>query len=339
MSAPAPMSGNASSIKVLNWADYFSPELLDGFYEDTGIRVDETYIERNDEFVSRIAAGERYDVIMPTDWAAEALIKADLLQPLDFDRIPNWSNVTQPRFKAPPYDSGASGVKYTSVCHFGIEGFAVRLDAIPAPRRSWQMLYDPELSGHISMLDGIREVLAPALFLLHGDPNATDEIIIKEATAMALAQRPLVAVYDSADPVRRLVEGIWVVNCWDGDAASAISRGVPGVQFILPAEGYTVWADAPCIPANAENPAGAHRLLNYILEPRVAARNADLLGYQPVVPAAEPLIRSLVLRSLRPTEAQVNKGVFMRDLGSATAAYERAYEDVLGTQLSASPTS
>jgi len=156
---------------------------------------------------------------------------------------------------------------------------------------------------------------------------------------MAVAQRPLVAAYDSEDPVRRLVEGLWVVNCWDGDAAAAISRGVPGVQFILPSEGYTVWADAPCIPANAQNPVGAHRLLNYILEPRVAARNADILGYQPVVPAAEPLIRSLVLRSLRPTDAQIDRGVFMRDLGTSTSVYERAYEAVLGRELSASPTS
>jgi spermidine/putrescine transport system substrate-binding protein len=127
---------------------------------------------------------------------------------------------------------------------------------------------------------------------------------------------------------RPVKEDTAIVECWDGDVAAAITQGAPGIRYILPIEGYRVWADAPCIPANALHTAAAHRFLDYLLEPRVAARNADHTGYQPVAPAADPLVRSLVQRSMRPTEEQIQAGTFLRDLGESNAAFERSYAKV-----------
>ena len=317
-----------ASIRLLNWGRYLSVDTLEGFEAETGIRVDETTINANEEFIRRVAAGERYDVIIPEDWAAEVLIDAGLLQPLDMDLLPNWEHVTQPYFQAPPYDPGSDGVKYTSIFCFGTEGFAVRLDRIAMPKRSWQMLYDPDYRGQIAMLDGSREVLGPALFLLGADPNTTDPGLLDQAAAMAVAQKPLVTMYDTKALARRIVDGTPVVECWDGDVAAAITQGAPGIRYVLPTEGYRVWADAPCIPANAYEPAAAHRFLDYLLEPRVAAANADIMGYQPVVPAADPLVRSLVQRSMRPTDEQMQAGTFLRDLGEFNVAFEQCYAKV-----------
>jgi spermidine/putrescine transport system substrate-binding protein len=327
-SSRAPTPG---SIRLLNWADYLSAELLEGFESKTGIRVDEICVERNDDFIARVSAGERFDVIMPTDWAAEALLTAGLLQPLDMDLLPNWEHVTQPYFQAPPYDARSDGNKYTSVCYFGTEGFAVALDQIPNPRKSWQMLYDPAYRGRISMLDGSREVIGPALFLLAGDPNTRDRALLDAATAMAVAQKPLVAIYDSSSIAPRIGQGAPIVECWDGDVAAALTRGATGgIRYVLPDEGFRVWADAPCIPASAQHPSAAHRFLDYLLEPSVAARNADITGYQPVVPAADPLVRSLVQRSMRPTDEQMQRGTFLRDLGEFNEAFEQSYARVRG---------
>ena len=325
-STGAPTPG---SIRLLNWADYLSTELLKDFEAETGIRVAETYVDRNDDFIDRVRAGEQYDVILPTDWAAEALLNEGLLQPLDLELIPNWEYVTQPYFQAPPYDDGTGGSKFTSVCYFGTEGFAVALDKIANPKKTWQMLYDPAYRGQISMLDGSREVLGPALFMLAGDPNTTDQTMLDAATAMAVAQKPLVALYDSSAIAPRVGEGLPIVECWDGDVAAAITHGARGgISFILPIEGFRVWADAPCVPANAQHPRVAHRFLNYLLEPRVAAKNADITGYQPVIPAADPLIKSLVQRSMRPTDEQLGRGTFLRDLGPFNAAFDQAYARV-----------
>ena len=198
----------------------------------------------------------------------------------------------------------------------------MRLDRIAMPKKSWQMLYDPDFAGQISMLDGSREVLGPALFLLGADPNTTDPALLEQAAAMAVAQKPLVTMYDTKALARHILDGIPIVECWDGDVAAAITQGAPGIRYVLPSEGYRVWADAPCIPANAYEPAAAHRFLDYLLEPHVAAANADIMGYQPVVPAADPLVRSLVQRSMRPTDEQMRAGIFLRDLGEFNATFE-----------------
>lgn len=324
------MTTATRSIRLLNWADYLSTDLYRSFAAETGIFVDEVCIARNEEFVTRVAAGERFDVLMPTDWAAEALLKRGLLQPLDMRLLPHWAGVTQSYFQAPPYDPGTNGEKCTSVCYFGTEGFAVRLDKIALPRKSWSMLYDEAYAGQITMLDGARELLGPALFLLGTDPNTTDRTLLAEAAEMARHQRSLVTMYDTQAIAKHIVDGTAIVHCWDGDVAAAITMGAPGVRFVLPDEGYRIWADAPCIPANAADPEAAHLFLDYLLEPHVAARNADLTGYQPVVPAADPLIRSLVQRSMRPTDAQMGRGTFLRDLGDFNAAYEEAYARVRG---------
>jgi spermidine/putrescine transport system substrate-binding protein len=317
-----------SSLRVLSWGRYLAPETLSEFEAETGIRVDETTINSNEEFVRRVTGGERYDVVMPEDWAAEVLIDAGLLQPLDMNLLPNWEQVTQPYFQAPPYDPGTGGVKYTSIFCFGTEGFAVRLDHIALPKKTWQMLYDPAYRGRIAMLDGSREVLGPALFLLASDPNTTDQALLDAAAAMAAAQKPLVVAYDTQGAAQAILDGVSIVECWDGDVAAAITQGAPGIRYVLPIEGYRVWADAPCIPVNAADAAAAHRFLDYLLQPRVAARNADHTGYQPVAPAADPLVRSLVQRSMRPTDEQLKAGTFLRDLGEFNESFEQSYAKV-----------
>jgi spermidine/putrescine transport system substrate-binding protein len=317
-----------ASIRFLNWIDYVAPTVLERFETETGIHVEEVYFHSEVECVARVAAGEAFDVVLSTDYASAGLRKAGLLQPLDMDRLPNWRHVTNERLRRPPHDPETDGHKYTSVFMFGTEGFAVRLDKVPAPQLSWEMLFDSSRWQDISMIDGSREVLAPPLFLLGAGPNCVDVEVVARATTMALEQRPLVITYDSKTVTQRIVAGVSLVHCWDGDVAAAISAGITSVRYVLPREGYRVWADAPCIPANAPDPDAAHLFLDFLLRPEVAAENADFAGFQPVVPDAEPLITSLVQRSMRPTDAQVAQGTFLEDLGEVNAIYEDSYRKV-----------
>ena len=321
---------NASSIRLLTWNDYHAPTVLARFAAETGIAVDEVYVESNDEFIARLTAGELFDVAMPSDWAAAALANAGLLQELDMERLSNWRNVTQPEFQHPPYDVGVGDHKYTSVYMFGTEGFAISLDKMDKTRRSWEMLYDPASLGQITMIDGSREVLAPPLFLLGAGPNSTDPEAIESAAQMAREQRRLVLAYDSQNVRQHILDGVALVHAWDGDFAAALSAGAVNIRWVLPKEGFRIWADAPCIPANAPDAEAAHRFLDFLLQPDVAAANADFAGYQPVVPAADRLMKSLVQRSMRPTDEQLEEGTFLRDLGLAQQLYDDAYARVRG---------
>lgn len=319
-----------ATLRLLNWHDYTSHVCLAEFEALTGVRVEEVYADADEDYVRRVVAGEQFDVLMSNDWATAALAAAGKLQPLDLDRLPNWRHVTQPEFRHPPYDPGTDGRKYSSVGFFGAEGFAVRLDKVALPTSSWEMLFDPAYAGQITLIDGVRQALAPALFTIGSDPNTTDQATLDRAVELAIGQRRLVLAYDSVDLKRYIIDGVTLVHCWAGDYAGAVRAGVTEARFILPREGYLLWADAPCIPADARDPANAHRFLDFLMEPRIAALNADHAGYQPVVPAADALIKSLMQRAMRPTAEQLAKGTFPRDLGAFNGAYDEAYARVRG---------
>jgi len=255
--------------------------------------------------------------------------KANLLLPLTMGGVPNFVNVTQPEFRKPTFDDESDGNKYSVPYMFGTTGFAARLDRVPDPEASWRMLYDRKYRQKLSMLDGSREVLGPALFALGYPLNTTDQAQLDEAMQMAVDQKPLVKVYETSQQAQLIVDGLPLVECWDGDAVGAMNRiGIDKIRYVLPDEGYQVFADAVCIPKAAPSPYAAHLFLDYLLDPKVAAQNANYIGYQPVVEAADPMIKSLVQRALRPTPETIAAGTFAQDLGSFEQAFEKAYAEV-----------
>lgn len=318
------------SIRLLTWADYLAPAALSRFESETGIRVEGVWFRSEDEAVARVTAGEPFDVVVASDYIAERYRRAGILQPLDMDRLPAFSGVTDARLRRPPHDPETDGHKYTSVLYFGTEGLAVRIDEVARVRSSWEILFDREFAGRVAMLDGAREVLSTALYLLGASPNTTDRDMLERATDMLVEQRPLVAKYDSDTPWRSIVDGVTVVHCFGGDVARAINEGISQVRYIRPREGFTIWVDGPCIPVSAADPDAAHRFIEFLLDPEVAAANADYSGYHPVVSAADPLMKSLVQRSMRPTSEQIETGTFLADVGDFNAVYESCYRRIRG---------
>jgi spermidine/putrescine-binding protein len=316
------------SIRLLTWADYLAPTALSRFEVETGIRVEGVSFKNEDEAAARVIAGEPFDVVVASDYVAERYRNAGVLRPLDMDRLPAFSGVTDARLRRPPHDPETDGHKYTSVLYFGTEGLAVRIDKVAHVRSSWDILFDREFGGRIAMLDGAREVLSTALYLLGESPNTTDRDVLERATDMLVEQRRLVVVYDSDTPWRHIVDGVAIVHCFGGDVARALNAGATQVRYFRPKEGFTIWVDGPCIPLSASDADAAHRFIDFLLKPEVAAANADFSGYHPVVGAAEPLMKSLVQRSMRPTPEQIEEGTFLADVGDFNAVYESCYRKV-----------
>jgi spermidine/putrescine-binding protein len=316
------------SLRLLCWADYLDPAVLARFETETDIHVDGAWYTNEDVAGVRVLGGESFDVVVASDYMAERYRKAGLLQPLDMERLPGFAGVTDPRLRRPPTDPETDGHKYMSGLYFGTEGLAVRIDQVSHVPASWEIAFDPQFAGRIAMLDEAREVLSAALYLLGDGPNSTDHDALERATAMLIEQRSLVLRYDSDTPWRSIIDGVSVVQCFGGDVARAINQGVTQVRYIRPREGFTIWVDGPCIPVSATATDDAYLFIEFLLDPEVAAANADVSGYHPVVSAAEPLMRSLVQRSMRPTAEQIETGTFLADLGEFNAVYESCYSRI-----------
>ena len=91
--------GQNLSINVYNWGEYISTGADAGtlnvnaeFTKLTGIKVNYTNYATNEELYAKLkGGGTYYDVIIPSDYMISKMIKEDMLEPLNFDNIPNFS--------------------------------------------------------------------------------------------------------------------------------------------------------------------------------------------------------------------------------------------------------
>jgi spermidine/putrescine transport system substrate-binding protein len=333
---PTPQAWDTSlpeEIVIYNWSDYMSPKCLKDFEEEYGVRARETYYDGNEAMFAKLRAGATgYDVVFPTDMWVTILIKSGLLQPLDMDLLPNFANVTQKVFQKPPFDDpdARDGEKYSVPYMFGTTGYAATLAKVPQPQDSWQQLWDPAYERGISMLNAPRETLGVGLIKLGYSPNTTVQEELDAAAQQCIGQKPLVLKYDSTNTRRSIVEGLPLTHCWDGDVGLAI-KAIPAenVRYVLPSEGYIVWADGIVIPKAAPNPYAAHLFLNFMLDPVNVGEAANYIGYQPVVTAGMEYVTNETQKTMRPTDEVIDKGVLNEDVGDFQRNYDDAWREVM----------
>jgi spermidine/putrescine transport system substrate-binding protein len=321
------------SITLFNWSDYMSPQCLKDFEAEYGVKVKETYYDGNEALYAKLSAGATgYDVILPTDMWVSVLSKSDLIQPLDMEYIPNFANVTDPVFQKPTFDSPdeQDGKKYSVPYMFGTTGYAAILAKVPSPMDSWDQLWDQAYEGEISMLNTPRETLGVGLMKLGYSPNTTSQEELDAAEAVLVEQKPLVLKYDSTNTRRSIVQGLPLTHCWDGDVGLAIQT-IPAesVQYMLPSQGYIVWADGIAIPKATENVYAAHLFLNHMLDPKQAGQAADYIGYHCVVPEGVQYYTNPQQVAMRPTAEQIANGKLAEDMGEFQGAYDQAWQNVV----------
>ena len=320
---------------IYNWSDYSSQKVYDDFKKQYGIRVVESYYDGNETLNTKLRAGAGgYDVVFPTDKWVSINAKTGLIRPLRMDLIPNFDKyVTQPLFKAPPFDDPAKqgGKKYSVPYMFGTTGIGLRRDKVPNVDAvdSWSIAWDPAWKRQISMLDEPVECINAALMYLGYPANSTDQSQIDAATNKLIEQKPLVAQYTSTVDKREMIQGVPVVHCWDGDVAAAMKDiGQAKLRYMLPKEGFMLWMDGIAIPTTAPSPYAAHLFLNFILDPVNAGVAATAIGYQPAVAAAMDDITDPVQKAMHPTPETLAKGQLPKDLGAFEAMYQDAWAKV-----------
>lgn len=334
--SPSPLDTTLpSKLFIYNWSDYSSKQVYKDFEKEYGITIVESYYSGNEELATKMRAGAAgYDIIFPTDKWVSILAKTGLLQPLRMNLIPNFARyVTDPLFKAPPFDDPAKqgGKKYSVPYMFGTTGIGIRRDKVSGADAidSWGILWDSSWKGRISMLDEATECINAALMYLGYPANTTDLSQLEAAAKKLIEQKPLVMQYTSTVDKREMIQGVPLVHCWDGDAIMAMRDiGQKNLRYLLPKEGFVIWMDGIAIPITAPSPYAAHLFLNFILDPKNAAGAANYIGYEPGVAAAMQYITDPLQKAMRPSPQQLAKGAISVDLGAFQTNYQDAWTQV-----------
>ena len=256
------------TLKLYNWGEYIGEDVISNFEKKYGVTVVSEYFDSNEMMYTKISAGDTYDVLVPSDYMIERLIKEDMLQPLDLSRIPNIANLTE-GVRNLDYDPDNT---YSVPYFWGTVGLVYNKNNVPTEEieaEGYNILKNTKYKGSIYIYDSERDSFMTAFKALGYSMNTENEAEINAAYEwLSEINSTMDPAYVTDEVIDAMINGnkdIAVV--YSGDAA-----------FIL-SEGSNLWSDAMVIPKNAENPELAHEFINYILSYDASLDNSQTVGY------------------------------------------------------------
>jgi spermidine/putrescine transport system substrate-binding protein len=315
-------------VQLAIWSNYLSPETIALFEKQTGIQVKVSNYSSNEELLAKLQAGASgYDVVVPSDYMIHAMVELKLLKELDYSQLPN-AKFLDAQYLKKPFDPTN---RYSLPYDWGTTGIAVNRDLYKGTIRGWKDLFEnPELAGKLTLLDDSREVMAAALKSLGYSLNSKKPEEIAAAKALLLKARSRVKAFTS-EPLMPLVNGeTAVAHAYSSDALQAREKTGGKVEYIIPAEGGTIWIDNLVIPAGAKNLKEAHAFINFMLEPKTLAATINQIYVGPANREAYGLL-SKKLQSdpaLFPAPAVRSKLEGFEDLGPALKLWDRAWTEI-----------
>ena len=321
-------SALAQEEKVLNlftWATYIDDATIAKFTESTGVKVNYTNFESNEEMLIKMAgAGTGYDVILASDYAINMLRKDDKLLMLDKALLPDFGNL-DPAFLNQYFDEGNEySIPYTAGTPLIVYNPALVDPAIEIT--GYESLWDERLKDSIVLIDDARNIIGITLKTLGYSFNTTDDAALEQAREKLFKLRPNVRVFNYNTPHQDLINGdVSVVYMFTPFVLLAMD-GNPELKVVYPKEGMGFGIDSLVIAKDAPHPKNAHALLNFLLDSQVAANTAAMQYYLSPVAAAYPLIPDYLRNNpaVNIPKKLLGETEFIMDLGD----YEQTYQSI-----------
>ncbi len=305
LAAAAPARADEEKVlNVYNWADYIGKDTVRDFEKLTGIRVDYDVYDSSQVLETKLLNGHSgYDVVVPSDRFVGKEAAAGVFRPLDRKRLPNFRNLDQTILKAAAaFDPGnAHAVPYFwDAVGIGYNAKKIRERMADAPVDSLDMIFKPEYAKRfadcgIAVLDEPDGVLQVALNYLGRSPYSAKEEDYRAAEELLMKVRPYIKYFHSSRYIDDLADGdLCLALGWNGDFRTARDRAREAaneIDYRIPREGTEITIDSLAIPADAPHPDKAALFIDYLMEPRVAADGADVVGYATANEAARGLIK------------------------------------------------
>ena len=314
-------------LNVYNWGDYIDESVIQEFEEKYNIRVNyDTFSTNEDMYVKIKAGGADYDVLFPSDYMIERMIKEDMLHKLDFDNIPNYKYI-EGQFKNLEYDPQN---EYSVPYMWGTVGILYNKTMVDEPITSWRILWDQKYRKQILMLDSQRDSIGITLKMLGFDMNTRDLDELEEAKQALIEQKPLVLAYVGDDVKDKMIAGeAALAVVWSGDAVYMKWEN-PDLEYVIPEEGSNLWVDAMVIPKTSKNKAEAELFINFMCDPEIAFKNTDYIGYSSPHSEAKKMLDPELLddpAAYPDLEGLVNYDIF-KDLADYLKVYDRIWTEV-----------
>jgi spermidine/putrescine transport system substrate-binding protein len=282
------LSEEEKKLSFYNYDTYIGEHSLADFNKLTGIEVKLDLFADGDELFTKLKAGNPgYDVIVPPNNIAERMIKANMLEPLDFAKIPNMVNMDE-AFLNPSFDPGR---KFTLPYMWGTVGIGYRISKVEGTPDSWKSVFEDEKNaGRISLLGDQEHTIGCALKYLGYGYNSTNAEELKKAKDLLISAKKLVKKYADDNGQDLLATGeVDLTMEYNGDIVQVMAED-QDLNYVIPKEGSNVWQDTIAIAKGAPHPANAHAFINFVFDAEAGKHIAETIKYATPNKAAKALM-------------------------------------------------
>ena len=299
-------TGDNKLVNFANWPFYidvledgwFETTSLEDFEAETGISVN--YVEEvndNDSWFGKVqgqmgvCADIQRDISVLTDWMAARFIRLGWAEELDKGNIPNIANLVD-SLKSPGFDADRT---YTLPWQSGLTAIGYNPNLTGGELTSINDIFNPAFAGKVTMLTEMRDTLGLVMLGMGIDP-ATPSLADAEAATDKIRQyvdNGHIRRFTGNDYGEDLAAGnVVAAFAWSGDVVQ-LQADNPDLRFLIPEEGLMLWSDNMLIPAGAANKTAAEQYMNYVYDPRVAAKIESWVNFICPVKGAQQAMRDL----------------------------------------------
>lgn len=316
-------SADKGTVYFYNCGDYIDEDLLAEFTKETGIKVDYSTYDTNEIMYQKLKSTPgTYDLVIPSDYMIEKMIKEDMVEPLDFNNIPNYEHIDE-KYKNLSYDPQN---QYSVPYMWGTIGIVYDPEVVTEPVDSWDILWNTKYTGkQIIMFDSMRDTLSVGLKKLGYSMNSTNPDEVAAAAEELVKQKSTMDPLYYVDEVKdKMINGEAVMaTVWSGDANYIISEN-PNLKYAIPKEGSNKWFDAMVIPKGSKNKENAEKLINFLTDPENAKKNVDYIGYSTPNKDTYEMLEDDV-KATYPSDDILNNCEIFVDLGDGLKLYDDAW--------------
>ncbi|AEC02074.1 extracellular solute-binding protein [Parasphaerochaeta coccoides] len=320
---------NGEALYLYNWTYYTPDSILLAFTEETGIQVIVDNFSSNEEMFAKLRAGGGrvgYDIVFPSADYTSIMIKLDMLEKLDHEKLPNVKHATKLVHEKATYDPD---FLYSVPYFMGAAGVAVNTTLVPSGyERNWDIFADKRFARRMTMLDDMREVMGDALIHLGYSNNTTDLLQLAEAQSYIIENwKPNLVKFDAESFGKSFGSGeFWAVHSYPENVYEEFPESRwHEIDFFLPPEGGSMYIDNMVILKDAPHKDAAHAFIDFIYRPEIYAQFLDEFHLPPTVHSSA--VEYMETTPLYSADDLANYSI-IEDLGESLDLYNDLWHDI-----------
>ena len=315
-------------LNVLNWSSYIPNEVISDFSKESGIKVNYSTYSSNEELLAKISSSKEgtYDLIFPSDYMLEVMIRREMLDTMDTSELENFNNLNE-NYLGLEYDKNNEYsipfIAASTVISYNRE--VIKDDII-----SYNDLLNPKYKNEIVLIDDQRIIIGMALLANGFDMNSVDEEELEIAKNWLKKLRKNLKAFDSDSPKNFLItKEASIAVLWNAEGALANMQN-SNIKNIFPLEGFALSIDNFAIPKGAKNKSEIYEFIDYILRPEVMAKIVSSYPYKNLNKETDLLLYESYLNNNAANIPDIimGEGIFVKNIGDKVKLYDQIWAEI-----------